>query len=419
MMIRSVLTLLAWQRSSAVEASVAVEGRSVTSTATTKQEASGPSKGLPYPPLSVIHGNLLTTAEEAFGGHQGSFDSSADWHSKTILRSDQPAPYLACTAADDTNGSRDHALEALAYLRQVLSSHPSRVRVVSSSDEHGVCFFASATPAEAETVRRASNNNDNRNNNNGNHLSTNGVPLLASWVPFPSSLKLAPGLLDHVGKSESGDTRDPMDQDKGVGGNTHDDAGKTNNYRQRRLSTTHGRSLNTVGSEAHGLTIELAPGVLTATNRRRRRGPDTKDTSSAAWHADTVDDLVERWQEELMAETLDVHQGNFWATDSRIQDLNDSGDDEGHRSNRGGQAMLLSREWTRAADVLHGLAGMKAGPTVGGVCSWEDIDVHETDDDLLTMTGIICYLYVGCVSKSVLYSFKNYKAPAATGTYLV
>lgn len=367
---------------------------SVLSLAILSALALGPSsisaKPLPYPPLTVLHGTLLTTARSDFEGHDGAFAAAANWHSKNTLQKsddDQAAPYFACTApsilttttttatpADTQTGVIGH--QTLSRLQSILNSQWSsgkdKVRVVSNSDKHGVCFIATATLAEAEGILTKSSEEG----------------LLESWVPFPSVLKLAPGLLNHndngegthegIGKSGDVDSNGEEDHHKGRRLNAHS---KSN--ARRRLTTTHG---DRATSEVHGLEVELAPGLLPA--RRYRE--------DAAGGASNSDKFAGEWSEDLMSESLDLYGLGFWSDAS----MSDGAD--GHLARPGGA--VRAREWTHAADVVHELSS-SGGPTPGEVCSWDGLLVYHTDDDLLTVKGartaataavscdcILCYL---------------------------
>lgn len=340
--------------------------------------ALGPSstsaKPLPYPPLTVLHGTLLTTANSDFEGHDGAFAAAANWHSENTLQKsddDQAAPYFACTApsilttttttappADTQAGVIGH--HTLSRLQSILNSQWSsgkdKVRVVSNSDKHGVCFVATATLAEAEGILTKSSEEG----------------LLVSWVPFPSVLKLAPGLLNHndngegahegIGKSVDVDSNVEEGHHKGRKLNAHS---KSN--ARRRLTTTHGDRA-TIGDEVHGLEVELAPGLLPA--RRHRE--------DAARGASSSDMFAGEWGEDLMSEKLDLYGLGFWSDAS----MSDGAD--GHLARPGGA--VRAREWTRAADVVHELSS-SGGPTPGEVCSWDELVVYHTDDDLLTVKG--------------------------------
>ena len=342
------------------------------------------------PPLSVIQGALITSAEEDFRGNEGAFASSVEWHVRTKLavdgRSHRPAAYLACTApAESHNG-----WAAFTSLRTILTS--SSVRIASSSEEHGVCFFVTATPGQVEAVRISSGLYRNATSSDGG-----GGSLLSSWLPYPSTLKLSTGLLDHEG-TIAGENKTTMERDDsgvlaGNGGNgkrrTAERKAATASRRppsnaNERLTTNHGKQMkfprkdSGSASRVKGLTIQLAPGVLPARNRRRREAEH--DASEAVgWYENSVE-LVDEWLEELLADTLNVYESSFWSSGSGA--MGSTNDLE--------RSALLVREWTRAADVLHDLGGDSrtgAGPTVGDACSWHEIHVVHTDDDILTLQG--------------------------------
>lgn len=370
-----VLTLLFWLVSGAIAVAT-----SIPAAPQVKQDHNAPTN-LQYPPLSVIQGTLITSAEKDFSGDEGAFFRSVHWHTRTKLDADDriqhPAAYLACTPHEFPDG--------LAVLRslQVLSSSESTVRVVSSSEEYGICFFVTATPEQAEYIRSSC------------PLFSNGGS--GTWMPYPSTLKLAPGLLDHEGTF----TWDSSDgKDRSGGG----DAGGHNNGERRtakgkagdsspsvRLTTTYGKSLkfprddDRFSSCINGLTIQLAPGVLPATNRRRRE-TEQGTAGVTAWFVNS-EQILEEWLEELMANSLNLYETNFWSSESGAV-ATKNGLEEGIASSR--EDTLLAREWIRVAEVLHDLGGgvgAEIGPTVGSACSWHDMYIFHTDDDLLTLRG--------------------------------
>ncbi|CAN0482576.1 unnamed protein product, partial [Laminaria digitata] len=294
---------------------------------------------LQQPPLSVVRGALLTTAGEDFGDHEGAFAASVDWHERILSALDRPAPYLACTAPG--NNDSNNGLEALSFLRSVLAPEPAGVRVISNSDEHGICFLATATPRDAETVRKlqiAASKGVGGGGGGGG-----GASPLSYWAPLPSTLKLAPGLLSYGGNRGDHDNSNAAKRND-VGNNSRP-AGRRN------------------------LDDGLTPGVLAARNRR--------------WYESSVQ-LADEWRDELLSESLDVYGASFWSSGSSVG----LGLEESHLGGVGGvEGALLAREWTRAADVLHDLGGLAGGPSIGQVCSWDEMAIYHTDDDLLTVKG--------------------------------
>ena len=100
------------------------------------------------------------------------------------------------------------------------SLSPEAVRLVAHSSAHGACFFVAASHDEARA------------------LSDNPYFGLNSISPFPSALKVAPGVLEH------GVSLDQSSQSPG------------------RLATTHGQSMHM--DNVNGLNLELSPGMLPA-----------------------------------------------------------------------------------------------------------------------------------------------------------
>ena len=274
---------------------------------------------LQHLPLSVVRGALLTTADEDFGGDHGVFAASVDWHARTLSTLDRPAPYLACTAPGD-----NHGLEVLSFLRGVLAPGPAGGRVISNSDEHGICFLATATPQEAETVRRFQITAAKGGEGGGG----GGGSPLSYWAPLPSTLKLAPGLLSYGGnRGDHGSNvtkRNEVDTSRPAGRRSLDEGverQQAQRQRRRRLTTIHGQSLlgsagrdTSAGSEVHGLTVELTPGVLPARNRLRQHDVDA-GTTAVVWYESSVQ-LADHWREAFLSESLDVYGASFWSSGS-------------------------------------------------------------------------------------------------------
>ena len=250
-----------------------------------------------FPPLGMIHDTMLTTARQEFDGEED-FTAASAWTAEQLRGSqDLRAPHLACT-------DYDRRRDALSSLQASLG--PGAVRPVSSTQTHGACFIATASHAEAEAV-----------------MSEDEVSGFSSFAPFPSVLKLAPGLLDHECSSAAG-----------AGGCS---AG--------RLSTTHGVSMRM--DSVHGLMVELSPG-----------------TSGESLSGDLIGNLK--------SPSLDLHATSFWS------DVALAGGE--HLASAGGA--LRGREWSRAADLVHELS--RSGETSpSDICAWGDIEVHAVGDVLL------------------------------------
>lgn len=262
---------------------------------TVRASASDPTS---YPPLSLFEGALVTTAKRDFNGHQQGFRVIADWD-RERLRSgpeDIRAPHLAC--ADYGSGR-----EVFALLGQFLS--PRAIRRVSNTEKYGACFIASCSHEQATAL-----------------ITDMARFKLLSVGPFPSALKLAPGLLDY----------------------------RAADGLQERLSTVHGLSMQM--ENVGGVDVELTPNSLT--NQM----------------------FFSNLLEDLMSESLDLHAINVWS-DPAIVGGEHLATDEG---------VLLSREWVRAADVVHELSS-EVGTSPGDICSWQDVSFHQPGDDVLLLSG--------------------------------
>lgn len=261
------------------------------------------STSLPYPSLRVVQSAVLTTAAGDFGGHAGSFEAAAKWTEKRPIGArgnDARIPHLACTG-------HGRGREAFSRLQGLLS--PTSIRPLSHSSETGSCFLATASHAQVGAVAGAPDRFG-----------------LESLAPFPSVLKLAPGLLEH----RQGGLSD-------------------------QLGASHGTMMRTGSVE--GLSVELSPGTLPA---------DSPEAGSF------LEDILQG----LSSKSLDLHSTNFWSDPSLL-----GGD---HLSTPGGA--VRGSDWSLAATLVHELA--KSGNTSpGDICSWDTVYVHHAADDVLTVQG--------------------------------
>ena len=266
----------------------------------------GSATSLPYPSMSVIEATLLTTAKDSFADNAKGFQAAAQWTGDRLEadRGNARAPHLVCTEYSRGRG-------AIADLQLFLS--PEAVRPVSYSSAHGACFIATASHAEARAI------------------SDNPRVGLASIAPFPSSLKVAPDVLDH-GSSGDQPSQSPA-----------------------RLLTTHGQSMRMGNVE--GLSVELSPGTLPA-------------------HSSQAGAFIAQLLEDLMSESIDLHSSNFWSDPSAT-----NGE---HLTTPAGS--LLKREWSMAASLVHELSVVRR-TNPGDLCSWGSISMHHAANGLLLVSG--------------------------------
>lgn len=270
----------------------------------------------PKPPaLRVVERLLLSTAQQDFaGGHDAGYEAAVDWHQQRLLGSSaRKAPHLACAEY----GRGRHALLKL----EALLSKES-LSMVSNDKVLGTCFILTASASQAGS---------------GAETSDFGAIGLTSLGPVPSALKIAPGVLDHYGRS-------------------FDDAQQQ--QQPGRLSTTHGKRMRF--HNVAGLDLVLAPGVLPAND------------------ADAAGAFTKGLMEDLMSESMDLHSNNFWSDASVL------GEGSDHLARPAGA--VRAREWTRAADVVHELS-TSDGPTPGDICSWGDLNFHHPGGDVLVIKG--------------------------------
>lgn len=182
-----------------------------------------------YPSLDLVQSILFTTAPEDFAGHSGAYTATHDWQQQRLLNTvstSNAAPYLVCA-------DYGQALDARAGLEQEFGS--SSVHTISHSAAHGACFVATAAPSAAEAMLR-----------DPSHF---GVTTAG---PFPSVLKISPGVLDH------GDTH--VSALRGSDG--EDKSKKKLTGQDQALVTRHGDTITLGG--VRGLTVKLSPGTVTA-----------------------------------------------------------------------------------------------------------------------------------------------------------
>ncbi|CAM9894313.1 unnamed protein product [Scytosiphon promiscuus] len=163
--------------------------------------------------------------------------------------------------------------------------------------------------------------------------------FLLSAAPFLPSLKLAPGLLDQ-GLGFDAPSR-------------HGNAGTPDLAdRSERLRFSYGEALRFDG--ALGLRVKLSPGILPLDG-----GP-------------VAPGFIRDWHAELMSDSVALQSASFWSD---------------ARAGRKNLDKSRVREWTRAADVVHGLASKHSRP-VGEICDLGRLKVRHVGDDLLSVGGL-------------------------------
>ncbi|CAN0427660.1 unnamed protein product, partial [Hapterophycus canaliculatus] len=237
-------------------------------------------------------------------------EAALNWNRGRLRESQSEvgAPHFACA-------KYGHGREAYSRLESFLS--PEAVRVVSHSKDNGACYLATASHAQAAAI------SENKEQSG-----------LTSFSPFPSALKLSPGLLEHGATI-------PGDEEGGTG--------------LGRLGARHGKSMRL--ANVAGLTLELSPGTL----------PSGSDQA-----ASFIRDLLG----DLMSESIDLHSTNFWSDPAMI--------DGKHLFTPEGA--LRRENWGRAATVVHELS-QEAGRGPGDICSWDSVAAHHVGDDLLLIKG--------------------------------
>ena len=275
------------------------------------------------PSLALLEKILHTSAINDFCGREDAYESAIEWQRQRLKREadeeqqqqQQLSPYIACFG-------NNSAREAFSRLQTELLASPKSVRILSlGKDDGGACFLATiGSPTEAAAV-----------------LDSLQDLELSSFAPFPSALKLAPGLLS-------------------VDAPPLHDGGKQ--QQQQRLTATHGKSMRVDNVE--GLSVELSPGFLPA-----------RDSMADGFISDLLDGLL--------STSVDLHANNFWS-DVTSQDDGSAG----HTADPAGA--VRAREWRRAADVVRELT-TDDGVAPGDVCSWGDLNFHHAGTDILLATG--------------------------------
>ena len=273
-------------------------------------EVSG--RKMPYPSLGLVEQIVLTTAKQDFRGQDQAFEAATRWNEERLRASegDARAPHFACACAECGHGH-----EAASGLQAFLS--PEAVKPVHHSSEHGACFMVTASDAQAA------------------ELSSGGAEFeLASVGPFPSTLKIAPDVLEF-------------------------DDGSTNASERSNelgwLTTTHGSKMRM--DNVQGLMVELTPGILPA-------------------HSSEAEAFINGLLEGLISKSLDLHSDNFWSDPAVL----------GGEHLATPEGALRRREWSRAATVVHEL-GTAAETTPGDICSWGSASMHHAADDVLLVSG--------------------------------
>lgn len=268
---------------------------------------------LPFPSLRVVEDTLLTTAKDDFAGNSKAFEAAAKWNEQRVPassrfnnsdRDDVRAPHLAC--AGYGNGRK-----TLVRLQQLLS--PEAVRPASHSSEHGACFFVTASRTQVAAI-----------------LSDHDQFRLQSLAPFPSALKIAPGLIEHAA----------------------DDGGNADH--SSRLGASYGSSIRSGNVE--GLSVELSPGTLRA-----------HSSEAALFIGDLLGDL--------MSESIDLYTSNFWSDPDMLGE---------HLASPEGA--VRGRNWSKAASLVHELSTLgKTSP--GDICSWSTVNAFHVASDVLLISG--------------------------------
>lgn len=323
-------------------------------------KASAGVTSLLHPPLQFLEEALLTEARGEFEGNQEAYEAAASWTLQRLSQtqrgsrrrnsSSRSVPHFACADNRDTTAKGETGVQRRRpsqLVEDFLSA--GSVRAVSHSRAQGLsCFVATATIEQVAALEAAG-------------LETLG---LRNFGPFPTVLKIAPGLL----QIKDGPT-------KATGGNSGTDETTTGDPSGagERLSVVHGEvaRMDNVG----GLTVELSPGVL-----------PWRDIEAA-------DSLIADILDGLLSSSNNLHSNAYW---SSIRDgFSAAGD--GITNGAGSHppainSALRIQEWTRAASVVHGLTssgeeGREGAITAGDVCSWDSIRLHQQGRDSLTVTG--------------------------------
>ena len=297
--------------------------------AVSSEDVSGKISPPPYLSLRLVETTLRTTAKLDFGGHEQPFQEATRWSRERLRASrgdyEPRAPHLACA-------EYGHGREAASRLKAFLSREA--VRPVYHASEHGACFLATASDAQAAA------------------MSADPARFeLTSIGAFPSALKIAPDLLDHDSSASFRETSS---------------AAKEGNNESGRLTTRHGYLTRIDGIE--GLSVELSPGTLPARSLE-------------------ADAFIRNLLEGLMSESVDLHACNFWSDPSM------SGGEHLARP----EGALRGREWSRAATVVHELSEA-AGTTPGDVCSWGGLSAHHAANDVLLVSGAFAWRVLAHVS---------------------
>ncbi|CAM9800500.1 unnamed protein product, partial [Hapterophycus canaliculatus] len=269
----------------------------------------------PYPSLRAVENTLLTTAKDDFAGQRKGFENAVRWDGERIRagirfndsdQGDVLAPHFACAGYG-------HGREAFLRLQQLLS--PEAVRPASHSSEHGACFFATASHTQVAAI-----------------ISEHDEFGLESLAPFPSALKLAPGLIEH----EANDGSEPINLSS-------------------KLTAKHGGAMRLGNVE--GLSVEFSPGTLPAGS-----------SEAELLIKDLLDDLV--------SESMDLHTTNFWSDPAMLGE---------HLVTPGGA--IRRRDWSKAATMVHELSKSEH-TSPANICSWHHVHAIHVASDFVLISGM-------------------------------
>lgn len=258
---------------------------------------------------------------------------------------------------------------------------PASVAVVAHNRRQGGCFLVHANAVEVDTLLaegdRFEDESEERSERPFVDEKKGVVGLFEGFVALPSHLKLSPSLLDHGGLSLVLDDTSQENLDGTSSRSVEDSTGSAAAGKTVSLTTTPGESLH-----GEGLVVMLSPGSV----------PLGKEQ-----------DVADRWRRDWNSGSLDLHGLSFWSDRQQGTEAV-SGGGRGYRGSEGSSggnggggggllgaraaatAAVLSREWRRAAQMVHALAERR-GSTPAEACGWDDVRVAAEGAGLMTLRG--------------------------------
>lgn len=299
---------------------------------------------LGLPSLELVQGILASTASADFASNaSATYNAAHEWYEQKLLLAGGDTKASHLVCSEYASGQS--ALTSLTHHFSATAVHP-----VANSELQGSCFLVTVS-AEQSVKDVLLEISDGFN--------------LVSTCPLLPMLKIAPGILEHPSSSAS-----PPPNTNTTTSNT-----------PLKLRTRYGMGMQL--ENVRGLSVRLFPGVL-----------PHRDSSAATF--------LKELQVELTSDTFSMHRDVFWSDPAAPRGANGE-----HVVSDSLEGAIRVHEWTRAADVVHGLA-VKNWTTAGEVCGLGRARMSYVDSELFIIEGIKT-----CVDgfKAIVRSFPRLSRP--------